>query len=150
MSRRPRFMLTVTFPLAGIDKLCACKLKLSKLRLRLAKPATSLNPNASPVTDKLPLEALDCGACKSSFVTPAHFMASLWPANKPDKKFTDVLLALTWSEPTLPCASASKRMPLRNSISWVPLTISWPPLRSTTSSENTSLPVAVMLMSPST
>ena len=41
-------------------------------------------------------------------------------------------------------------MPRKNSMSCVPLISNWPPLSSTTSSENTTLPLALMVMSPST
>ena len=92
ISNLPRSMVTVTPLDVGMAKLCARMVSVSRLRFKLVKPGASLNTRSAPVTDKLPFCADDCGACKSSVLTPDQTIASLWPANKPDKKLTEALL----------------------------------------------------------
>ena len=114
ISRTPKSMLTVTPLDAGMVRLVARNVRASKLRFKLVNPGASLNTRLVPVTDKLPFSLEVCAAFNSSDVTPDQLIASFFPANKPDKKLTDVSAELICSLPAWPFASASNRMPFMN------------------------------------
>ena len=83
ISSKPRSILTVTAVVDGMVRLRADRLRVSRLRFRLAKPGASRSTKSTPETARLPFSPTASGAFSDRALTPLQRIASFWPANRP-------------------------------------------------------------------